>query len=809
MKSTRNPPSALRASVIAVHAALAVLGAAFSTGAVADATVEELTKPQSTAEAGVIYVDKDSYKFGEYNGLGKKGAYADLNFDLRGGGAYTPESGSTQRYRVIGTNLGLQVGNLTAVYADQGAYKVRFEYDSLRRNQYDNYSTLWSNAGTAALTLPVGYPSAAARAGSSGLANWNNIQAPNLNATTTGGGPGYVIPALMHPYDVATVRQRIGLGGELSLTPQWTVGLNARTENKHGTKLTGVAMGGFKGALVPEPIDSDTTIIEAFARYFAKDITFGVGYNTSLYRDHIDGWTIEYPFSTGSGAVLNNLSLMNGPPSNQMHQFTLEGSYRFSPAWKVTAAGNYTRMTQDDTFVYQSTPAWNVNGGATSANAKEIQKNLLLRLSGKPMQNLDFNVSYKIEDRDNRTPVGLYAITQYDGTATPSASTTFRNTPLNRKQDTFTVDGKYSLSREQWVSAVYEHQVTKRTADASIDPLSHEINNPFASGEAKEDSLRLGYRQGFTDAISGQVSYLHGRRRAVDYEEAGVVPPTGSANIGFFAEVPGYRQFFLNDRNRDKARAALDMQVSDQVFLQAGVDYIRDRYPGGEFGLKSTNGTAWNLEGSYTPSDRLAFTSFLTFEDMKSHQDNFQIPVARTAAVPTVVPHSPDGSCAPYSNASGTLPADYLTDPCRFWSVAQVDKIWTFGLGTKYSGLMGGKLTLSLDVTYSDAKTSQNFTGGTYYSNGLTGAAGQFVYIPAANMPAITSRMTDLKFGAKYDVSKNGAVHFQWLHRRLRSSDPQFDLFGITSVQAYIGPGLASPTFDVNAVALSYIYKFR
>jgi MtrB/PioB family decaheme-associated outer membrane protein len=370
---------------------------------------------------------------------------------------------------------------------------------------------------------------------------------------------------------------------------------------------------------------------------------------------------------------------------------------------------------------------------------------------------------------------------------------------------TFTLDGRYSLARERWASAGYEHQVTKRTADTSINPASHEINNPFASGEAKEDSLKFGYRMAFSDAVAGQVSYLHARRRAIDYEEAEVNPPGSSANVGFFQEVPGFRQFFLNDRNRDKLRATLDFQASDAVFLQAGVDYVKDRYPGGEFGLKHTDSTAFNLDASVAASDKLTFTGFLTFEDMKSKQEQFQLPVARTTAVPTLVTHAPDGTCASYANTAGTLPSDYITDPCRLWSVTQADKIWTVGFGAKYGGLMGGKLTLSLDAMYSDAKTSQDFTGGTYYSNGVTSN----VYIPAQNMPEMRSKVTELKLGAKYDLNKSSAVRFTWLHRRLRSSDPQFDLFGITSVQAYIGPGLASPTYNVNAVALTYVYKFR
>lgn len=806
MTRTPIPPSPLRPVAAAIQAVLAVLAAAALAPAYgADEAVLELTQPRNTVEAGAIYVDKDSYKFGEYNGLEKKGLHPDLGFDIRGGSGYDVQGGSTERWRINGSHLGLDVRNINAEYSRQGSFRVRAEYDELRRNFSDGYLTLWNGAGTTALTLPASYPSAAARAGASGLANWNNIQAPNLNATTTGGGPGYVIPALMQPYNLHTTRERAGLAGEVSITPEWTLSLTGRQEKKTGAKLTGTAQGGFKGAYMPEPIDSETTIVEAAARYFTKDVTFGVGYNTSLYRNHVDAWTIEYPFSTGVGATLNNQSMLNGAPDNQMHQVTLEGSYRFTPTMKFTAAGSYTRMTQNEAFHYQSGTGWNVNGGALSSNSKEVQKNLLLRLTAKPMDRLDVNASYRIDDRDNRSPVGQYQVAQYDSAAVPPASNNFTNVPLNRKQQTLALDGRYTVGRDRWLSAGYEHQVIERTADASINPISHEINNPFASGKSKEDSLKLAYRQGFTEAVSGQLSLLHGRRRAHDYEEPEVNPPTASANIGFFQELPGFRQFFLNDRDRSKVRAALDIQASDALFVQAGVDWMRDRFPGGEFGLKKTDSTIFNLDASYAATDALSVNAFVSFEDMKSHQDQFQLPVARVTTVPTLVPHTPDGLCAPYASTAGTLPADYLTDPCRNWTVAQGDRVWTFGAGVKSSGWLGGRLTVTADVLHSAARTRIDFTGGTYYNNGI----GQFVYVPATNMPTITSTLTELKLGARYAVTKDSSLRFTWLHRRLKSSDPQFDLFGITSVQAYIGPGIASPTYNVNAVSLFYVHTFR
>src|SRR6185369_12493067 len=102
---------------------------------------------------------------------------------------------------------------------------------------------------------------------------------------------------------------------------------------------------------------------------------------------------------------------------------------------------------------------------------------------------------------------------------------------------------------------------------------------------------------------------------------------------------------------------------------------------------------------TYTASDKLSFNAFVTAEDLKSRQEQFQIPVARVATVPPVIPHTPNGTCASYSNATG-LPSDYLTDPCRNWSLTQADRVVTVGAGFKTTQFMGGRLTLSGDLVY-------------------------------------------------------------------------------------------------------------
>jgi hypothetical protein len=55
--------------------------------------VTALTHPTNTVEIGAEYVPQDAAKFGEYNGLNKKGTYLIGDFSVRGGDAYNSQSG--------------------------------------------------------------------------------------------------------------------------------------------------------------------------------------------------------------------------------------------------------------------------------------------------------------------------------------------------------------------------------------------------------------------------------------------------------------------------------------------------------------------------------------------------------------------------------------------------------------------------------------------------------------------------------------------------------------------------------------------
>src|SRR5450756_1477043 len=157
-----------RASVTAVRGALmamVLVPGAYTANAVAQ-SANELTKPTSTVELGVGAVSEGSFKYGEYNGLEKKGAYGIGNIDLRGGAAY--DSDSAQRWRIKGTDLGLETRNLQGEYGEQGRFRLNFGYDELLRNNSDTYQTPYLGTGSNNLTLP---------------GNWIAPKVPQVNAT--------------------------------------------------------------------------------------------------------------------------------------------------------------------------------------------------------------------------------------------------------------------------------------------------------------------------------------------------------------------------------------------------------------------------------------------------------------------------------------------------------------------------------------------------------------------------------------------------------------------------------------------------
>ncbi len=91
------------------------------------------------------------------------------------------------------------------------------------------------------------------------------------------------------------------------------------------------------------------------------------------------------------------------------------------------------------------------------------------------------------------------------------------------------------------------------------------------------------------------------------------------ANNNRISELPGMRRYYVADRNRDKLRALLSWQATEQLSFQGGLDLNKDRYPGSTYGVQDAKNWAVNVDGTYALGDATSVNVCYTYENFSSH----------------------------------------------------------------------------------------------------------------------------------------------------------------------------------------------
>lgn len=584
---------ALRASVMAVRGALITLAlapVAYAADA-ADQAGTELTQPKSTVAIGVTSVSDKSAKFGEFNGLNKKGETLDADFELRGGGAY--DSDNATRFRITGTDLGLKTRDLKAEFGEQGRFRINLGYDELQRNSSDTYQTPLQGVGTNFLTMPSTWikpvnlnrnpnattPVAASTAfdartlSPAYIAN-DSIFRVDCPANTTAGcaattGKFGAYPAtaaqqaamlataandnsLFRNVDIGMKRTKYDAGFSYIFNSQWDVQASTSHETKVGLKQQSYITDAETGVLFPDPIDQTHNQFN-LSLNFKNDKSFLSGaYYGSLFRNKIDGVTFE-EVSLRNGAVPGPMAIHSTAPSNDFHQFSLTGGHNFTSTTKLVANASYSRATQDQGYIEESLPTTPVPaslGGswlpANSLHGLVVTKGLDLKLTSKPVKDLNLTAAYKYNDRNNQTPVHTYYGMDLDLPTTGNSvynaplgfpanslgtnGTNFieANRALSKKVNQLNLDASYLAAKGQTVKVGYDWQKVENYCDGSWYS-----NHCLPAASTKEDTFRAEWLTKPTDDLTGRLSYAYSERRASGYDinawlnlapMAGVVP---------------------------------------------------------------------------------------------------------------------------------------------------------------------------------------------------------------------------------------------------------------------------------------------
>jgi len=286
--------------------------------------------------------------------------------------------------------------------------------------------------------------------------------------------------------------------------------------------------------------------------------------------------------------------------------------------------------------------------------------------------------------------------------------------------------------------------------------------------------------------------------------------------------MPGQQLPIDGDRNRDKLRTSLNWQATEKLALNGGLDYNRDHYTNTSAGLTEGRNWTFNLDGSFAVSEEFSTAVFFTHEDRQTKiqgpgvGSNADGSAAATGSLANTAAGSMLGCSAYTSNAQELQNAKI--DPCLNWSDVTTDKIDTLGVNLRHKGLMAGKLDLTGNLSLTRAVTSQKFpTGGVYVSTLFTTAnfgAGATswsrTFVPAADMPDVTSKIVTLSVSGIYTLDKSSSVRIGYTFQRLTYDDWFYynTLAGV--VPAGSLPSMQQvPVYKIHAIGAAYMYSFR
>ena len=553
----------VRASVAAVRAALAALVVvpAVSHAAEADDAVRQLTRPTSYVEAGAGYVSDDSFKFGEYNGLFRQGLYGIFNLGIFGGAAW--DSDDPTRWRIVGTDLGLETRDIRAQYGQQGRFRFDIGYDELRRNRSDSFQTPYLGAGSDTLTLPPSWLKPIVPQVSGSAINFRSLSpvtglAPaNVAGVVTPPTPAQQaavnaiiaadVPAFQD-VDLSTKRKAIDGGFSYNIDRNWEFRVSAKHEKKEGLKPLGAVSSQVSeyAAILPDPIDQTTDQYNVALNYTGEKAFFQVAYYGSVFHNDIQSVTWQDANDPTKTAT------MASAPSNDFHQILLTGGYNFSPSTKLVLNASYGRNTQDDQFVTLGQNNQLPLGlPRSSLDGLVVTKAFNARLTSKPVKGLNVVAAYKYDDRDNKTPINTYFFQDANEARATAASAfnaalglpantlgsninIYANRPYSKRVNQFDLDADYAVARGHALRAGYEYQQIDRDCTGSW------INCADAP-RTRENTLKVEWQGHPRDDLDARVAYAYSQRR-VNYDEnafLALVPmadvvPAGGATISAY-----------------------------------------------------------------------------------------------------------------------------------------------------------------------------------------------------------------------------------------------------------------------------------
>ena len=773
-----------------------------------DEEVAALKTPSNFVEIGASNTSQSSAKFGEYTGLNKSGGRLVSNFSIRGGDAYGDNNG-TNRWAITGSDLGLTSRTIAAALSNQGKWSIGIGYDELTHNISNTYRTPYQGSmGGNNFTLPAG------------VGPFSTTAAGLTPVGTDGAAAIKTINASSQTVDVGSTRKNTSLSAARNLSGQWDVKLDFNHLDQSGAKLesfasmanaaAGATILGQAISILPSPTNYKTDTLNLALNWVGDQAHLTTSYFGSFFHEGYDRVNFQTFAGTASG-----MEIMSTAPSNQFHQFNLNGGFNISQKTKLTGGLSYGRNTQNDAFVYDQYSMLSAPP-TSSLNGLVISKHADLKLINQTTKDLALSAGMKYDERGDRTASNFYKFNAVDGATNTQAY--FPNTPFSNKKTQIEMAGDYRLNKDQHLRLAYNRENVARWCDQYAVGGLGTIGtvpgiNTYPAGTncvvaiaSRDNKLSATYKLKASENLNLNMGYSYSDRKTTSDPNAitarislngnpNMALATGSLIQGMNAgDFRGFYPFFDASRKEQLLKAGANWQANEKWSMGTGIKYIYDSYDSA-YGVTRGNSWSVNLDTTYAYSEQGSISTYLTGQHRQRDLTDLQR-AANLAA-----------GAGPASPTAIAIPLGAT------WSDKETDDDVTIGIGAKRSGLMGAKLELNGDLTYTFGKTRYgtvlNYATTTSLVNGVTYTCSSPQILSCGQLPDITNNVLQLKFAGKYTVDKSGKFAFGYVYQRMTSTD-----FYYNGLQAGFTPNALMPTnqqapsYSVNLVTVAYIRNF-
>ncbi|MGE4063045.1 MAG: MtrB/PioB family decaheme-associated outer membrane protein [Rhodospirillaceae bacterium] len=706
----------------------------------------------SFVEAGVGYLDINSYYFGRYGGPTGRGPFAIVRGAWDGGDAW--ESGGARTWSGAVDVFGLDTVAARFRYGTQGSWRAGVSYEGFTRSYTQSARTPYNGIGGTRLTLPT---------------NWIGSNSSLQFAT---------LAQNLHPLDLKVDWRT--MGGDIVLNPRegYEIRLSASHRDREGLRGQNLSFGhemnSAVGVFFPQPIDYDSDQASASLTFTGDRLQWAASYNLSVFTNGIASVTVQNPYNRAlaglwpGGALVaypNGFGQYGLPPSSKAHQALFSGAYAVSPKLRFTARLSYNVQEQDEDFLpYTVLTGLSVPTPLprTSLDARINKTHVVLGATARPSPVVDMSANYTFDERNNRSPIDIYSYVANDSQDQPAplipgASRYIRkNLPHSFRFHQAKADVGVRLAPRTRLTLSYAGDFRARTYQQVADTAEHSLRakvlSTFESGSAW---LAYGYaaRDGsaYDDALPWDLSHTESYLNASPFNRS--------------IEHPLLRKYNMANRIRHEARAGITWESTPALIFDATSFVAEDDYKDSPLGLQRAETIQIDANVTYVMNQRLTATAFAGVERIKFDLTGYLM---------------------------GTV---NLADPAQNWSSANRDLIYTAGAKADWNAIPD-VLKVSAGYFVSDG-TSRIGTIGTTFAPIMNTS-------PLADVRDVTHNVS---LTGDYKVRADTTLRVGYAFQRHRTTDWSFG-WSVAPVAQLLGSDILSPRYTAHMAWISARYDF-